>query len=129
VVAAVGLGGGGALVTAAATAGGLTLLPVIGWVLGAGLLITGMVFWSKADKAVFTPMNYWLNDCLFGKNENLTQRGKKSYPALNEELRGFFNASYGLQWVGKDWDTWFQTDSLQWGSVPRRAGKGEGGSD
>jgi hypothetical protein len=123
--AAIGLALGGAAVTAgvaavvAAGTGLATLLlgiPVWGWI-AAGMLMLGVGIYClfEGDDARFGPMNFWLNACVFGKHDSLSQ-DDLSYTTLEAELAAFHSAAFGPQLTDKDWDnTWipFTEDSLE----------------
>lgn len=111
-VAGLGLGLGGAALTtgsaALATGGGLAgtvaTVPVWGWI-AAGVILLGIGLWwlIKGEQALFIPLSYWLNDGSFGKQELLGRKTIVRYETLDQENRGYVQASYAPQSIDVDW--------------------------
>lgn len=99
--------GGGALMTAGASmATTVALVPVWGWfVAGAILLGGGVWYFLKAESAQFGALNYWLNDCCFGKKELLGRDASEvvKYETLDDENRGYVHAMYAPQQHETEW--------------------------
>ncbi|OOW00819.1 toxin VasX [Pseudomonas sp. MF4836] len=107
---ALGLGGaavttgGAALTYGLGMAGVVATVPVWGWI-AAGVILLGVGLWwgIKGEKAQFTPLSYWLNDCSFGNNELLGRTAVTLYPTLDDENKGYVHASYAPRQVEADW--------------------------
>jgi hypothetical protein len=102
---------GAALTTAsviAATstaAGSIAVVPVVGWTV-AGLLLLGLGVWLtvKGAKAEYDDMDFWINDCAFGKRERLGRPVIARYETLTDEIYAFLSAAYGPKLVEKEWN-------------------------
>ncbi len=106
-----GLGGGALTTGGAALASGLgmagtaAMVPVWGW-LAAGVILLGVGLWwlMKGDQAQFISLGYWLNDGSFGKREQLGRKEAiPTYASLDDENKGYVQASYAPQKIEADW--------------------------
>ncbi|AYQ44266.1 hypothetical protein CVS37_40895 [Burkholderia lata] len=123
-VAGLGLGLGGAALTTAggAVATGTTMagvvagVPVWGW-LAAGAILVGVGVWwlVKGDDAQFSSLGFWLNDGSFGKREQLGRKKEVivTYASLDDENKGYVQASYAPQRVEADWHMTSNTLTLK----------------
>ena len=104
--AGLSLATGGALLSYGLAA--LTV-PGIGWVIAAGVLLVGFGMWlsAKANAALDTPLELWLNASSFGDN---FKKVSKPFATLEEEMTEHFLLCYTPRDVGSEWGSWFGDD-------------------
>ncbi len=76
-----------------------TVIPVVGWVILAGLALILIGIWLgiEADEENHTPFERWVNHTIFGafiSDENSTEEDLKPWPSLNEAVNGYFKVRY-----------------------------------
>lgn len=115
------MGLGGAAITTASVAalgamgtGGASFLasfgvialgvPVWGWIV-AGVVFLGLGLWwiFQAEKSLFTRPEFWLNDCVFGRHEQMGRERREEYASWAQEEEGYLNAFHGPQMANWDW--------------------------
>jgi hypothetical protein len=97
------------LATTAAAAGAFgtaaALVPVAGWtVAGIVLLGAGTYTVFLAKEAEYTEIEYWLNDCVFGRHVEFPGTARAAYTVAGEEILGFFRAYYAPRLVEENWE-------------------------
>ncbi|WP_244851583.1 T6SS effector BTH_I2691 family protein [Caballeronia sp. SL2Y3] len=133
------LGGVAVLEGSIALAGGVSIIPVVGWaaavviLVGAALIAGALWLYAQADSASNRPMELWVTCGIFGNrmgddnSKNEVDHRPKAFKDLGDELQGWYQAYYGpvllnsdaakqLGWEGVDsaWQGhWFENNTAE----------------